>query len=279
MKNNHLDNLILLLNKIKKRVDILKSTPVEQVKLQPYQFEKHIDELKRILNEPMLIEYLGTSKLSEELKAFVQQQTNEINKYKEEYHFQIGTKLKEQFQGFGEIKGQLPILRVKFYTIVFDFNNGEASIWWGPEKELIRKVALDLTTITQTIRSFDESLKKMWQKIDDFYNTIKLAYERNTKINNLPDGTKVNLLDILAECTMLIQNKNFKINPVKSHFTEYSRIQFSYDLYCLKTASNLMNKIQLSVATFAITEKKEKSIWVPDNETGDGTYYQTIAIK
>ncbi|MEO0077009.1 MAG: hypothetical protein ABIK19_05035 [candidate division WOR-3 bacterium] len=260
-------------------MDILKSTPIEQVKLQPYQFEKHIDELKRILNEPMLIEYLGTSKLSEELKAFVQQQTNEINKYKEEYHFQIGTKLKEQFQGFGEIKGQLPILRVKFYTIVFDFNNGEASIWWGPEKELIRKVALDLTTITQTIRSFDESLKKMWPKIDDFYNTIKLAYERNTKINNLPDGTKVNLLDILAECTMLIQNKNFKINPVKSHFTEYSRIQFSYDLYRLKTTSNLMDKIQLSVATFAITEKKEKSIWVPDNESGEGTYYQTIAIK
>lgn len=279
MNNTHFDNLILLLNKIKKRLDILKSTSIEQIKLQPYQFEKHLEELKKTLNEPLLNEYIGTSKLTEELKTFVQQQTSEINKYKEEYHFQFGAKLKEQFQGFGEVSGQLPKLRVKFYTLVFDFSNGEASIWWGPEKELIRKIDIDIATIVQIVKSFDENLKKMWNHIDDFYNTIKLAYERYLKINNLTIGAKVNLLDILSECTMLIQNKNFKINPIKSHFTEYSRIQFSYDLYCLKTTSNLMDKIQLSVATFAITEKKEKSLWVPDNEIGEGTYYQTIAFK
>ncbi|MCX8015369.1 MAG: hypothetical protein N2748_05050 [candidate division WOR-3 bacterium] len=281
MNNNieYFDKSLLLLNKIKKRFDSLNSTTTEQIVSQPYQFEKQIAEIKKLLNEPELAENIGTSKLYEQLTKFIMQKESEINKYKEEYHFQLGSKMKEMFSGFGEVKGQLPILRVKFYTIKFDFANGEVTIWWGPEKELIKKIDLNLDLIIQTVKSFDENLNKMWNRIEDFFNTLKSAYERYIKINNLSIGAKVNLLDVLSESIILMQNKSFRINPIKTHFTEYSRIQFSYDLYRLKTTSQLMENIQLSVATFAITENREKSLWIPDNEMGEGTYYQTIAIR
>ena len=274
-----LDKLIFQLTKIKKKLALINSFTPEYIASRPYEIESHIIELKKWLSTPPLSETLTESNLYKELKDFSEQELQMVNKYKEEFHFGLGTKLKELFAGFGELKGQLPVLRVKFYTIRFDFTNGEATIWWGPEKELIKKVNLEPEAIVQTIKSFDENLIKMWAKPEDFLNTIKLAYRHYIKINNLESGEKVNLFDLLLECVILIQGKSFKIDPTKTHFTEYSRIQFSYDLYRMKTISSLTTDIQLLVATFAITENREKSLWVPDNDFGDGTYYQSIAFK
>ncbi len=278
MVNSYLDKLILQLTKIKKKLTIINSFIPEYIASRPYEIESHIIELKKWLSTPPLSEILTESNLYKELRDFSEQELQKVNKYKEEFHFGLGTKLKELFTGFDEIKGQLPILRVKFYTIRFDFANGEALIWWGPEKELIKKVGLEPNLILESIKSFDENLFKMWNNPDDFIKILKLAYERYIKLNNFTDGEKVNLFDLLPECVMLIQGKSFKIDPTKNHFTEYSRIQFSYDLYKMKTMQPNQN-IQLSVATFAITEDRAKSLWVPDNEQGDGTYYQSIAFK
>jgi len=278
MVNSYLDKLILQLTKIKKKLTIINSFIPEYIASRPYEIESHIIELKKWLSTPPLSEILTESNLYKELGDFSEQELQKVNKYKEEFHFCLGTKLKELFAGFGELKGQLPVLRVKFYTIRFDFANGEATIWWGPEKELIKKINLEPEATVQTIKSFDEGLGNMWNIPEDFLKILKSAYEHYIKLNNLDNSEKVNLFDLLPECVMLIQGKSFKIDPTKNHFTEYSRIQFSYDLYKMKT-SEFTSNIQLSVATFAITENREKSLWVPDNDSGDGTYYQSIAFK
>lgn len=279
MPYSDLDRLIAQLNKIKKKLDVISCLTPEQITVKPYEIEQHILEFKKQLSSPPLSESLNETKLYQELKTFCEQEQDKINKYKEEFHFSLGTQLKELLTGFAELKGQLPVLRVKFYTIRFDFINGEAAIWWGPEKELIRKVNLEPRAIVESLKSFNENIAKKWNQYQEFLNIIKQAYTRYLKLNNLASGEKVNLFDLLTECVMLMQGKSFKTDPTKAHFTEYSRIQFSYDLYRMKSDNALMTNIQLAIATFAITEDKTKSLWVPDNESGDGTYYQSIAFK
>lgn len=278
MPNFNLDKLISQLNKIKKQLDYIDKTPAEIIALKPYEFDNQLTELRKTLTSTPFIELLGETSLYNEIKNFCEQEQQKVNKLKEEFHFGLGTKLRELFTGFSELKGQLPVLRIKFYTLRFDFSNGEVIIWWGPEKELIKKVALEPEIIYQTIKSFDESLNRMWQTPNDFIRMLKTAYERFVKLNNLAVGTKVGLLELLAELVILIQGRNFKIDPTKNHFTDYSRIQFSYDLFTMKTTV-IQQNFQLTVATFAITEDRTKSLWVPDNETGDGTYYQSIAFR
>lgn len=279
MLNSNLDKLILQLNKVKKKLKVVEAITPEQSALRPYEIDAQVLELKKILDSPPLFELLRETILYKELKDFCEQEQQKINKYKEEFHFSLGTKLRDLFVSLGELKGQLPILRVKFYTVQFDFTNGETTIWWGPEKEIIKKVNLEPITIAQTIKSFDENMSTMWKRPEDFVNILKSAYNRYIKLNNLDLSEKVNLLDLLTECVILMQGKSFKTDPTKTHFTEYSRIQYSYDLYKTKTSSSLISNMQLSVATFAVTESREKSLWVPDNKIGDGTYYQSIAFK
>jgi hypothetical protein len=279
MLNSNLDKLILQLNKVKKKLKVVEAITPEQSALRPYEIDAQVLELKKILDTPPLFELLRETILYKELKDFCEQEQQKINKYKEEFHFSLGTKLRDLFVSLGELKGQLPILRVKFYTVQFDFTNGETTIWWGPEKEIIKKVNLEPITIAQTIKSFDENMSTTWKRPEDFVNILKSAYNRYIKLNNLDLSEKVNLLDLLTECVILMQGKSFKTDPTKTHFTEYSRIQYSYDLYKTKTSSSLISNMQLSVATFAVTESREKSLWVPDNEIGDGTYYQSIAFK
>lgn len=278
MLNSDLNKLIAQLNKIKKELEIISSAALEQIASKPYEIESHILEIKKILNTSPLSETLKESNLYKELNDFTEQELEKINKHKEEFHFNLGTKLKELFSSFGELKGQLPVLRVKFYTIRFNFSNGEVQIWWGPEKEPIGKVALEPAIIFQTIKQFDDNLAKMWNSPEDFLRLLKSAYERHTKVNNLEYNSKVNLLDLLLEIAILMQGKSFKIDPTKAHFSEYSRIQYSYDLYKIKSIQQNQN-LQLSVATFAITEDRSKSLWVPDNENGEGTYFQSIAFR
>ncbi len=278
MPNSNLDKLILQLNKIKKQIDIIDKTPAEVIALKPYEFDNQITEIKKTLTSAPFIDLLGETTLYNEIKVFCDQEQEKVNKFKEEFHFGLGTKLKELFTGFGELKGQLPVLRIKFYTIRFDFSNGEAVVWWGPEKELIKKVTLEAEVIYQTITTFDKSLSSIWKTPEDFTKILKSAYQRFIKINNLDSSAKIGLLEILTECVILIQNRSFQSDPTKSHFTDYSRIQYSCDLYKMKTTAPQPN-VQLAVATFAITEDRTKSLWVPDNEQGDGTYYQSIAFK
>ncbi|MBS4016157.1 MAG: hypothetical protein KGZ86_06990 [Candidatus Latescibacteria bacterium] len=274
-----LEKLISQLTKIKKKLDTLGALTPEQISAKPYEIEAHISDISRQLNTPPLPEMLGETKLFQELKNLYAQEQEKIDNSKQEFRFNIGNQFKDLLSGFGELKGQLPVLRVKFYTIKFDFNNGEATIWWGPEKELIKKLNLEPVAIVETLKSFDQNLTVKWNQYLDFLNIIKQAYSRYLKLNSLNFGEKVNLFDLLTEVVILMQGKSFKTDPTKSHFTDYSRIQYSYDLFRLKTDSALMSNIQLSVATFAITEDRAKSLWVPDKETGDGTYYQTIAFR
>lgn len=278
MVNDDLDKLISQLNKIRKHLNNINKTISEVVDSQPYELERQLIEMKKVVMSPPFSALLAQTPLYKDIIDYCEQEQQKINKIKEEFHFGLGTKLKERFLTLGEIKGQLPVLRIKFYTIRFDFSNGDAVIWWGPEKEVIKKVALEPEIIFLTIKSFDENLTKMWNKPDDFYSILKQAYDRCLKLADTQAGEKINLLDLLSECVMLMQGKSFRIDPTKTHFTEYSRIQFSYDLYRIKT-STLTSNFQLSVAPFSVTEDRTKSLWVPDNEVGDGTYYQSIAFK
>lgn len=202
----------------------------------------------------------------------------------EEFRFEFGRKLFTALEGSGlVVKGQLPFLRIGFFSVRADFTTGRATIFWGPEIERLKSgVPLEPFALAKTVRGYQESLVKGGiREPERFLFNLWQAYQRVIRAKGLNDGERVFLVDLLGELVILMQSESFRVNPTRDNFKEYPRIRFSYDLYLLRSSSVRMVQgwqIKLSVANFDATGEKAKALWVPDTPEGEGTYYSYISF-
>lgn len=240
--------------------------------------EKNLAVIKGLLTD------FPDAAVKDSVLSWYTEEASAINKAKEEFRFNFGTTLKGLLEAEGiSLRGQLPILRAGFFTLNLIFDLGSAVLSWGPEIETIKsRIPLIPEAINQAIKNFMGQLQKKEFDPLAFLKKLHQAYKRYTTFNNLTYGTKVFLVDLLPELAFLSQSEGFRLDPAKKRFREYSRIQFGFDLYRLKksevhTIEN--HKFKLSIATFDATTEKKRSLWVPDNEQGEGTYYSYIAFE
>ncbi len=249
----------------------LKESPADNA----YIMEKRISELLKIANS------LAEFDLKNQLIDWLNQEKKEVEKAKEEFRFAFGEKLKALFQQDNRtIKGQYPILRVGFYTLVLNFEFGEAALYFGPQTEKLKsKIPLEPAIVYQTIKKFDEELKKKKFDPKEFYLDLENAYKRRLSLLNRPYGEKVLLVDVLDEYVFLKQPPQFFIDPRKENYREFSRVELAYLLFMFKNSEFTQKSIHLYVATFDATTDKKQAIWIPDDEEGEGTYYGYMAIE
>lgn len=273
------------LREIAKKAQIIakKLEAWQKIKDQPTldipRLEKSLATIKTLLNN------FPAPEIKTELLNWLTNEEDLVKKAKEEFRFQFGNQLKELCAKDGFfLKGQLPLLKVGCYTLKIDFESGWAGLYWGPQVQTIKaKIPLSVPLICQTLRNFDGQLKKRALPAQEFLKKLYEAYRRYISLNpSFRAGDKILLIDLLQELVILLQPASFRADPTKEKFRTYSRIQFGYDLFMLKQSEQLTigkKKLRLAVATFNATTDKTKSLWVPDNLEGDGTYYSYIAFE
>lgn len=230
-----------------------------------------------------LLESLSPSDNRAHLQEWYERQVARIREMKDEFRYRFGNELKAALAQQGmELQGQFPKLKAGLYEIAVDFEAGNAGVSWGPGIERIRtRIALSATEIARFIAGFDARLKKAGSEPDAFLRVLSEAYEERRSALSLLPASRVYLVELLGHIAFARQPKKFALNPSRENFQEYSRIQFGLDLFRLKQSGRLAlgdRHLQLSVATFDSTTEKGKSIWVPDNETGAGTYYSYLSF-
>ncbi|MEO0051344.1 MAG: hypothetical protein ABIK11_02195 [candidate division WOR-3 bacterium] len=260
---------------------------------------KRLNSYQVLLQEPVAnaheraralaeIEKLGNGfpdgEVRQKLLAWLDSERAQVEEAKSEFRFEFGKRLIAGLEGSGlVVRGQLPVLRIGFFTIRADFERGRATIFWGPEIEEIKSgIPLEPVGLARLVRSYQESLKaKGVREPEEFLARLLAAYRRRCTAEGLAEGERVLLSDLLAELVLLSQPESFRVNPVRENFVEYPRIRFSYDLYLLKRSGVRAvagQELRLTVANFDATAKKSRALWVPDSEEGDGTYYSYIAF-
>jgi hypothetical protein len=210
-------------------------------------------------------------------------EVGESDKAKTEFRFQFGRSLVAGLEGSGlGIKGQLPLLRVGMFTVRADFDRGTATVFWGPEVEKLKAgMKLEPAELARTLRAWSEKLAGRGIAPDRLVRSMYEAYRRRCRLEDLADGTRLFLVDLLAELVLLIQPESFRLNPSQAKFVEYPRVRFSYDLYRLRQAAAYRAddmQMKLHVANFDATTEKSKALWVPDNDSGDGTHYSYVSF-
>jgi hypothetical protein len=243
-----------------------------------YERERMVVEVEKA------IEGFAPGEVRDKVQQWLDEEKRQIEAAKEEFKFEFGRQLLAGLEGSGlAVRGQLPFLRCGLFSVRVDFTTGRATVFWGPEIERLKSgVKLEPLALAKILRSYDESLKKRAIKEPaEFVERLFTAYRRICLARNIVEGERVFLVDLLSEMVFLMQSEGFRVNPVRERFVEYPRIRFSYDLYILKRSGvrTVGGKgLRLSVANFDATGEKAKSLWVPDNEEGEGTFYSYISF-
>ncbi len=269
-----LKGLIKNSQRIKKLIDNYTKLK-EDSALNAYLMEKRILEISKIVNS------LPNFEIKESLSAWVSQEKGAIEKAKEDFRFMVGEQIKELFQKENiRIKGQFPILRIGLYTLKVNFEFGEAVLYFGPEIERIKsKIPLEPSTIYQTIKKYDETLKKTKFEPSEFHQDLLTAYRKKLSLLNKPYGEKLLITEVLTEYVIAKQPPQFFTDPKRENYKEFPRTKLSYLLYLYKKSDLLGKKPRFYVATFDATTDKRRALWIPDNEEGEGTYYSYIAFE
>ncbi|OYD14574.1 hypothetical protein CH330_08180 [candidate division WOR-3 bacterium JGI_Cruoil_03_51_56] len=272
-----LKNSAVLSQRIAKRLVAyhgLLSEPVSNA----FRREKALNEIKR------LMQALPDTELHRMVEEWCSKEQTLVAQGKEEFRFRFGTNMANGLNAAGlKVKGQLPVLRVGMFSLRVDFASGTAIVFWGPEVERLKGgVSLAPDELVKILVSWTKNLGKRASDPVKLKSQLFDAYHRILVLNGLEPGTRIPLLDILAELVLLIQPRSFRVNPARAKFVEYPRVRFSYDLYRLKTSGEPMKgkeQLRLHVATFDATTQKTRALWVPDNEEGEGTYYSYISFS
>jgi len=159
-----------------------------------------------------------------------------------------------------------------------NFEFGEATLFFGPEVDKIRsKIPLNAETIMVEVRRQYEGIRTPKFDATRMLNDLQTAYQRCLRLANKTSGEKILVGDVLREYVFIKQPKQFVIDARKDNYRAYPRMKLCYMLYQLKKAGIAQN-MRLYVATFDATVDKSRSFWIPENEDGEGTYYEYVSF-
>lgn len=195
----------------------------------------------------------------------------------------FGRELKEELEKNNlSFSGIFPNIKIGIFTLEINFDLNTCQLFYGPKIEKLKtKIPLHALTIVKILKDYLNYLNQPFNP-NEYFKKLLFAYERSLYFQKLNFGEKIFLTDLLTELIFLLQKKEFYLDPKKENFREYSRINFSYDLYRLKTSlgNQLENySFKLWIAPFDATLDKKKSIWIPNNEMGEGTYFSYISFE
>ncbi|MEO0097259.1 MAG: hypothetical protein ABIK78_04085 [candidate division WOR-3 bacterium] len=195
----------------------------------------------------------------------------------------FGRELKEELEKNQlSFSGIFPNIKIGIFTLEINFDLNTCQLFYGPKIEKLKtKIPLNPQTIVKILKDYLKYLHQTFNP-NEYFKKLLFAYERYLFFQKLNWGEKIFLTDLLSELIFLLQKKEFYLDPKKENFKEYSRINFSYDLYRLKTSlgNQLENySFKLWIAPFDATLDKKKSVWIPNNEMGEGTYFSYISFE
>ena len=240
-----------------------------------YKIKQEIARIEKILKQTRLTDFV-----EEDVEQRIQPVKSTMPEWEEQAQKSFGRRLEDALRQVNfELSGHYPLLKVMFYTLEVKLETDSVVIWYGPEQErldackLIPEVAakkLEASHRKITGRDLDDEAF-----LSNMYDAYKIAAHRSKK----EIGDSIPVSDILLEYALLIQNKKFRTNPVKSSYREYGRVFFSYDLYRLKERMVEDHEMSLVTATRAYTRRRAGFLWVPSSERGDGTYISHIRFR
>jgi len=196
--------------------------------------------------------------------------------------FGFGKQLKEALGGRGL---SLTVNGAKYeigrYEVEVNFTKRAAVLRYGKDI-VIPKVTLSVDGV---LKAYDAADKLIAQRGEDGAKWIELLYKAWEGLSRKQAGREpsVNLMECYLELVVLRQGRNFRIEPSKRSFADYTRAQFVYDLDVFLYRGELKyagQRAYLHGATKSQTDSQERALWVVTGAgPHDGKYVSGIVFE
>jgi hypothetical protein len=206
------------------------------------------------------------------LQEWLEQKKSLLENLKVNLKERFGLELEQELKKIGlTLSGHYPELRTWLLTIEVNFPNNRAILWYGPKQEKVKVCSLSPQKISQEVDHIRTNLGAKLPK-EELLQKLYQAYHRTEKG---AIGEPAPIIEVLRELAFLLQPSSFWTDPRKENYKDYSRADFSYDLFRLRDNQSF----KLIIATRAFTNSRTKFIWVPMSESGNGATYSHIQFK
>ena len=266
-EKNNLQSLLMSL----KKIDKYQSDPLNNL----YKIKQEVVKIEKMLKQSKLENFT-----KKDVDQYIQSVKSKTPKWEEDVKKTFGQRLEDELKKAGfELRGHYPLLKVSFYTLEVNFENFRVIIWYGPQQEKLETSKLNPEEIVKKLRIIHNKITQRHFDDSEFLSKLYEAYKISVYRQNKKLGDQVAISDILFEYVFLIQDKKFRVNPIKTNYREYGRVFFSYDLYRLKERRFNNKELSLITATRAYTKRKSDFLWIPSNERGDGNYISHVKFR
>jgi len=199
----------------------------------------------------------------------------------ESYKRRFGSELSAALTAKGySLSGQYPLLRAGLFTLQLDFGKDTAVLWYGPRQEKLDTCHLAVAQVVECLEKCRETLGSKLEP-SDFMALLHNAYLR------LEGGRKkedVAITSVLPEIAFLLQNPSFQQNPRRENFVNYTRADFSFDLYRFRFKNSgerplFEKKLHLRSTTLSSTASRKTFLWIPSDDEGNGSTYSQMRFE
>ncbi len=219
-------NKVLILQKLNKSLTLL-SKENSDIAQQYSVLVKEIPKMEGLISD--LHQY---DSLISEIKKNLEDSITKRDEIQSGLGAKIGSNLASLLQTENiQLKGRYPLFNVLFYTIEVDFQNGKATIWFGPDKiEKLNQCKSSPEEIKKTLLKCHKQITERKFDEEKFLNLLYRSYLSVLNDNGKKEGDEVGITDILPYMALFNQPTAFKRDPRQKNYREYDRSQFAFDL-------------------------------------------------
>ncbi len=193
---------------------------------------------------------------------------NKLTLVEEKLLLQFGNDLDNELQKYGyNLTGHIPLLQVGIFRIEVDVHAWAVKFWYGPKRELLTYGALSPYETAKNLQELKASLGSNMLP-NEFMNLLYKIYKEELTMKYGDSVPIIHVLDYITPNIPVYKTENKGDRHVK-----YRREDFSFDLFRIR---GLNRGPQLTVATRAFTKSRNNFLWIPSDETGDGSNYSHL---
>ena len=172
--------------------------------------------------------------------------------------------------------GTPPRFALGRFDVAADFAKRTASVSYGKEV-VIKRVPLGVDAIVAAYERASKLVEGRTEDPERWVDLFRTAWELAQRRRDVKG--RANIVDCYFELALLRQSKNFRIEPTKGGFAEYSRAQFVHDFHQFSGRRHAYKGEYFSAhpSSKGETDRADKSMWIIDgNSPYEGRYMSDV---